>query len=319
MHALKKQLQHELLRFQANKETIETVFIGGGTPSTVDPTLYENIFKLLNPYLIQNAEITTEANPNSATKEWLQGMKNLGVNRISFGTQSFDREKLKILNRAHTPQMSIDAVNHAFEIGFKNISLDLIYATLGDTKELLANDIQTALSLPINHISAYALMIEEGTAFENRPQMSNEQLSLTKWIFEEIQKHGFIQYEISNFGTYQSLHNLGYWQYKDYIGAGAGAVGKQGLTRFYPQTDIETYINNPFNIREEVLTLEDKRLEQIFLGLRSITGINQKILNTEELKKAEILLNEQKLELKNNVLYNEDYLLADEIALFLTS
>ncbi|ADN09748.1 radical SAM family heme chaperone HemW [Sulfurimonas autotrophica] len=319
MQALKKQLQHELLRFQAKKETIETVFIGGGTPSTVNPKLYEDIFALLNPYLVHNAEITSEANPNSATKEWLEGMKKLGVNRISFGTQTFDKEKLKLLNRAHTPQISIDAVHNASQIGFKNISLDLIYATLGDTKELLASDLHVAMSLPINHISAYALMIEEGTAFENRPQMSSEQLSLTKWLFQKIQKYGFKQYEISNFGTYQSLHNLGYWKYKDYIGAGAGAVGKLGLMRFYPQTDIETYIDNPLKIQEEMLSQEDKRLEQIFLGLRSVVGINQDILNTQELKKAEILLDEQKLKLENNILYNEDYLLADEIALFLTS
>ncbi|WP_457748503.1 radical SAM family heme chaperone HemW [Sulfurimonas sp.] len=319
MQSLQKQLQHELCRFQAKKNTIETVFIGGGTPSTVAPDLYKDIFKLLHPYLIQNAEITSEANPNSATREWLKGMKKLGVNRISFGTQSFDKEKLKILNRAHTPQMSIDAVNNAAALGFKNISLDLIYATLGDTKELLTNDIQTALNLPINHISAYALMIEEGTAFENRPQMSKEQLDITKWIFQEIQKQGFQQYEISNFGSYKSLHNLGYWQYKDYIGAGAGAVGKLGLTRFYPQTDIEKYISNPLEIQKEHLSEEDKRLEQIFLGLRSSVGVAQNILNKSQIAQAKILLDEQKLKLKNNVLYNEDYLLADEIALFLTS
>jgi len=319
MQALEKQLQYELLRFQAKKNSIESIFIGGGTPSTVAPELYEMLFKLLNPYIIEGAEITSEANPNSATKKWLSGMKKLGVNRISFGTQSFDKEKLKILNRAHTPQMSIDAVNNASNLGFKNISLDLIYATLGDTKELLVKDIQTAFSLPINHISAYALMIEEGTAFENRPYMSNEQLSLTKWIFQEIQKYGFKQYEISNFGRYQSLHNLGYWQYKDYIGAGAGAVGKLGLNRFYPQKGIEKYIENPLDIVEECLSEEDKLMEQIFLGLRSSVGIHQSILNHAQMTKAKILLNEDKVTLKNNVLYNKDYLLSDEIALFLTS
>ena len=319
MSALKKQLVFELQRFQAKEKSIETIFIGGGTPSTVAPELYKDIFDLLSPYLVIDAEITSEANPNSATKEWLSGMRALGVDRISFGTQSFNKEKLKILNRAHTAQMSIDAVNNASQIGFKNISLDLIYATLGDTKELLKNDIQTAFSLPINHISAYALSIEEGTAFENRPQMSKEQLSLTKWIFQEIQEHGFTQYEISNFGTYQSLHNLGYWQYKDYIGAGAGAVGKRGHTRFYPQSDIEKYIKDPLFIEEENLHVEDQRLEKIFLGLRSCIGINKEVLNKEETKRASLLVDEKKLEDNNNILYNPDYLLADEIALFLTS
>ena len=319
MQALKKQLQHELTRFNATKDSIETVFIGGGTPSTISPKLYEDIFELLFPYLVHNAEITSEANPNSATKEWLEGMKKLGVNRISFGTQTFNKEKLKLLNRAHTPQMSIDAVNNAAEVGFKNISLDLIYATLGDTKEMLAYDIQTALNLPVNHLSAYALMIEEGTAFENRPQMSNEQLSLTKWIFQEVEKHGFKQYEISNFGSYRSAHNLGYWQYKDYIGAGAGAVGKLKHKRFYPQSAIEEYIHNPFDIREEILSEEDQKLEKIFLGLRSCVGVPQNILNDTQMTQAAILLDEKKLQLKNSILYNKDYLLADEIALFLTS
>jgi len=229
MRALKSQLQYELQRFKAVHNSIETLFIGGGTPSTIDPKLYEPIFSLLKPYLQNNIEITTEANPNSATREWLKGMKALGVNRISFGVQSFNEKKLKLLNRAHTPTMAIDAIKNADEIGFKNISLDLIYATLGDTKELLDNDLKTAFSLPINHLSAYALTIEEGTAFESKPQMSSEELSLTSWVFSSIEAHGFRQYEISNFGEYNSQHNLGYWHYKDYIGVGAGAVGAATL------------------------------------------------------------------------------------------
>ena len=201
MSALKTQLLFELERFRATEQTIETVFIGGGTPSTVSPELYKPIFKLLKPYLQKNIEITSEANPNSATIEWLSGMKELGVNRISFGVQSFNSEKLKLLNRAHTPDQAKNAVSNAAKIGFKNISLDLIYATLGDTKELLLHDIETAFNLPINHISAYALTIEEGTAFELKPQMSAEQLSLTTWIFDRIQNNGYPQYEISNFGS----------------------------------------------------------------------------------------------------------------------
>jgi len=319
MLALKVQLEHELQRFEAQKESIETVFIGGGTPSTVSPELYEPIFKLLAPYLQKEAEITSEANPNSATLTWLEGMQRLGVNRISFGVQSFNAEKLKILNRAHTPQMAIDAVNNAAKIGFKNISLDLIYATLGDTKELLQKDVQTAFTLPINHVSAYALTIEEGTAFENKKEMSSEQLELTSWLFGAIQKHGFKQYEISNFGTYQSAHNLGYWLYKDYMGVGAGAVGKLGMIRYYPNVVLESYIKNPLDIRSELLEEEDKKIEQIFLGFRSAIGVSKELLNVVELKNAMILVEEHKLELKNATFYNHDYLLADEIALFVSS
>jgi len=319
MLALEKQLRFELERFQAKNQDIETIFIGGGTPSTVSPELYEPIFSLLAPYLKPNIEITSEANPNSATLEWLKGMKRLGVNRISFGTQSFDKNKLKLLNRAHTSAQSKESVLNAHKVGFENISLDLIYATYGDTEELIENDINQALALPINHISAYALTIEEGTAFENKPQMSVEQLTMTQAIFDKIQNHGFTQYEISNFGTYKSSHNLGYWLYKDYMGVGSGAVGKLSQQRFYPTTNIEKYIQNPLDIEIERLSEDDQRIEKIFLGLRSCVGIKQSTLNANELKQAQLLLKEQKLSFKDKHFYNNNYLLADEIALFLSS
>ena len=125
MSALKTQLIHELERFGAKEKSIETVFLGGGTPSTVSPQLYKPIFDYIHPYLKDDIEITSEANPNSATLEWLSGMKELGVNRISFGVQSFDSTKLKLLNRAHTPDQAKNAVLNAAKIGYENISLDL--------------------------------------------------------------------------------------------------------------------------------------------------------------------------------------------------
>ncbi|MDB2562766.1 radical SAM family heme chaperone HemW, partial [Sulfurimonas sp.] len=262
MKALEVQLAYELQRFKTKEHSIESIFIGGGTPSTVEAKLYESIFKTLQPYLQDSIEITSEANPNSATREWLEGMKKLGVNRISFGVQSFNDQKLKTLNRAHSPQNALDAIKNAKSIGYKNISLDLIYATLGDTKELLEHDINTALSLPINHLSAYALTIEEGTPFEKKPHMAKETLELTSWIFSTLKNSGLTQYEISNFGTYQSTHNLGYWQYKDYIGLGSGAVGKLAYKRYYPTPNIENYIKNPLDIRVEELESEDLKIEQ---------------------------------------------------------
>jgi len=108
MKALHVQLQFELKRFDAKEHTIETLFIGGGTPSTIDPELYAPIFELLKPYLKKDAEVTTEANPNSASFEWLEGMKNLGVNRLSFGVQSFNEKKLKALNRSHSKKQAIE-------------------------------------------------------------------------------------------------------------------------------------------------------------------------------------------------------------------
>ncbi len=318
MYALSIQLEHELKRFNVNLNEIESIFIGGGTPSTVEPNLYKPIFTKIKPYLADDIEITSEANPNSATYEWLEGMYELGVNRISFGVQSFDKDKLKLLNRAHTKEQANEAIINASKVGFKNLSLDLIYATLGDTKELLKNDLETAFSLPINHLSAYALTIEEGTPFESKPHMSKETLKLTEWFFKEIKSFGFKQYEISNFGTYKSTHNLGYWQYKDYIGLGSGAVGKLDLERLYPTSNVEDYIKNPLDIKIEHLSAEDKKIESIFLGLRSCVGFDKEILNKNELEKAELLVDEKKLSYENGIFYNNDYLLADEIALFIS-
>ncbi len=319
MYALSKQLDYELKRFQAKKNTIETVFIGGGTPSTINPKLYKKIFTTLKPYLKENIEITSEANPNSATKEWLEEMFELGVNRISFGVQSFNDKKLKLLNRAHNSKTAIQAIKNASNTGFENISLDLIYAVQGDTKELLEHDIKTAFSLPINHISAYSLTIEEGTVFQKTPQMSQEKLEITSWLFESIKKHNFNQYEISNFGTYHSKHNIGYWQHKDYIGLGSGAVGFLHDRRFYPSSSLEKYIKNPLEISEELLSDEDIKIEKIFLGLRSFIGIDKNILSKKEQDKADILVDERKLTCKDNKYYNNEYLLSDELALFISA
>jgi len=319
MEALCINLEYELKRFHAQDNSIESVFIGGGTPSTISPKLYAKIFDIFGRYLQNNAEITIEANPNSATKEWLLGMYRLGANRISFGVQSFDTKKLKLLNRSHSPKMAADAIQNASEVGFCNISMDIIYGVHTDTKELLKNDLKTAFLLPINHLSAYSLTIEPDTPFAKTPQMADEKLKETKWLFNEIEARGFKQYEISNFGSYQSIHNLGYWQYKDYIGVGSGAVGKKANKRFYPQTSVEKYIKNPLEISQEELSKEDMAIEKIFLGFRSKIGVDADLLTKKELSRADILLKEGKLTLKNTTFYNTDYLLADEIALFLSS
>ncbi|OQX59696.1 MAG: coproporphyrinogen III oxidase [Helicobacteraceae bacterium 4484_230] len=270
MKALAKQLHYELERFGTAPKMIETMFIGGGTPSTVMPHLYAPLFEAVKPYLKDDAEVTSEANPNSATKEWLEGMKKLGVNRISFGVQSFDDRKLKRLGRAHNSHDARRALWHAKEAGLKHLSLDLIYGVENDTVKLLEHDLEEAFFLPVDHLSAYALTIEEDTPFASHPEVANEKLELTKWLFENIAHRGFKQYEISNFGTYRSLHNMGYWQYKNYIGLGSGAVGFKDDRRFYPDMHIESYIDNPLNIQTEILSKKAIKTEKIFLGLRHI-------------------------------------------------
>ncbi len=317
MKALHRQLSFELERFKAKEKSIKTLFIGGGTPSTVAPELYAPIFELLKPYLQENAEITTEANPNSASRTWLSGMKDLGVNRVSFGVQSFNEKKLKELNRAHTPKQAKESIFTAKDIGFEHLSLDLIYNYKDDTKELLLSDIEQAFELPIDHISAYELTIEDGTKFSSTPEVRQEDENLAFFVAEEITKRGFTHYEISNFGTYQSRHNKGYWELENYIGAGAGAVGFLKDTRYYPQTDIERYIHDPFNITEEHLTADELLTEKIFLGLRSCIGIEKSILSEVMVKKAQILCEENKLISDESHYYNSNFFLSDELALYI--
>ncbi|HSR74770.1 MAG TPA: radical SAM family heme chaperone HemW [Sulfurovum sp.] len=317
MKALHTQLSYELQRFNALPKSVETLFIGGGTPSTVQPELYAPIFELLKPYLQENAEITTEANPNSATRSWLKGMKELGVNRVSFGVQSFNAQKLKALNRAHNPQQAKNAILHAKELGFEHLSLDLIYNYQGDTKSLLLSDIQEAFSLPIDHISAYELTIEDGTKFSQTPEARQENETLAFFVTEEIEKRGFKAYEISNFGAYQSRHNKGYWQLKNYIGAGAGAVGFLNNKRFYPQKDIEAYLSNPLNIAQEPLTQDELLTEKIFLGLRSTIGIEKSLLPEKMIQKADHLVQAKKLRCDASHYYNDNFFLSDELALYI--
>jgi putative oxygen-independent coproporphyrinogen III oxidase len=316
MDALYRQLEHELQRFNPLPKSISSVFIGGGTPSTVEPELYQKTFSLLQPYLADNVEITTEANPNSATKPWLHGMKQLGCTRVSFGVQSFNDAKLKFLGREHNASQAREAVMRAKDIGFAHISVDLIYATKVDTKELLQNDLDSAFSLPIDHISAYALTIEENTLFETYPQAAKERFELTEFFINAIKKEGFEQYEISNFGRYRCSHNIGYWQLQDYIGVGSGAVGMLKDKRFYPNTDIDAYIKEPLEITVEALNEEDIQTEKLLLGLRSCVGIDIDALSSAERKQLEVLIHEDKLLRIKGKAYNPNFLLSDEIALF---
>lgn len=316
MQALMQQLKHDIDFYQVTEGSIETLFIGGGTPSTIEPALYQELFSFIHPYLHVNAEITSEANPNSATYEWIEGMKQLGVNRLSFGVQSFNNEKLKLLGRAHNATMAIDAIKNAHTLGFNDISLDLIYGVAGDTLKLLQDDLSQALSLPINHLSAYALTIEENTLFEKKPHMSHEQLPHTKEIFHTIIAAGLKQYEISNFGK-PSEHNRGYWLYKEYLGVGCGAIGRIGENRLYTQKDIDKYLQDPLQIEKEPLSSEDIMTEKLFLGLRSNVGFDSNLLSKSEKKQADILVKEEKLYCIHNRYYNSDYLLSDELALFI--
>ena len=317
MKSLTNSLKWHLEHFNVGFKSIESIFIGGGTPSVVDAKYYKELFELLHPYKKENIEITTEANPNSATLNWLEGMKNLGVNRVSFGVQSFNENKLKALNRAHSKKDAINAINYAKRVGINNISIDLIYDFLGDSKELIKADLDLAFSLPINHISTYELTIERGTNFYKRPEVKSNNETLGFFVRDEIVNRGFDWYEVSNYGVYKSRHNLGYWQYKNYLGIGAGAVGFINNTRYYPHTNIELFIKEPNYFKKEILSAKDMLTEKIFLGLRSIVGINSDLLTKDMKNRADVLVNEGKLEFKNNRYFNKDFFLSDELALFI--
>ena len=318
MLASLEQLSFELERFNPQKKSIHSLFIGGGTPSTISPKLFAPLFKRIKPFLSDDAEITSEANPNSATTEWIQGMKALGVNRLSFGVQSFDETKLKFLGRAHSAKSAQKAIENAFKEGIKHISLDLIYGTALDTQQLLANDLNIASKLPIDHLSAYALTIEEHTPFFHRNNVANTSEALAKTFVQNIINKGFLQYEISNFGSYQSVHNKGYWEHQNYLGIGSGAVGFLNRERFYPSKTIETYLQKPLHVEIENLSLEDLHVEKIFLGLRSCIGIDLALFSPKERANVDLLIRENKLTCKGESIYNNDYFLSDEIALYIT-
>jgi len=318
MKALDKQLQNELVKYN---KPIETIFIGGGTPSTIEASQYMKILDRVRHHLVDDCEITIEANPNSASLQWLEEIFALGINRISFGVQSFDDEKLKFLGRNHSKNQAIEAINNAKKVGFQNINCDIIYDTSLDTKELLENDLEIIRSLPINHISAYSLTIEEGTKFFDKSNVQIENEELARFLFGEFQKLGFSQYEISNFALNQearSKHNLGYWQYKEYLGVGSGAVGCINNERLYSQKDVQKYIQNPLEYESiEKLTKNDILIEKILLGLRSIVGVDTNVLSSESKKRVKILLDTEKIEQYKDRIYAKDFMLADELSLYL--
>ncbi len=317
MEAVVRQLRHDLEAFQIPPKALRSLFIGGGTPSTVSPALYAPFFETLAPYLNDGAEITAEANPNSATKGWLEGMRALGVNRISFGVQSFFDDKLRLLGRAHRAEEALNAVERADAAGFSRLSLDLIYATALDTPERIEAEVRQALSLPIEHLSAYELTIEENTPFAATPEVRRESVAQARLIEALTAQKGWRHYEVSNFGRAPCRHNLGYWEYRPYLGIGCGAVGRVGRSRYYPRTDPERYVQDPLARHVETLDEEEIFEERLFLGLRSDVGVPQELLSPRQRERCDLLVKEKKLVERAGRYRNPDFLLADEIALFI--
>lgn len=296
-----------------NLSNIESIYIGGGTPNTLQPNEYEDIFKLL-PSVIES---TIELNPNASNIDILNEFKALGINRFSIGIQSFRDEKLKLLERIHDTKTAIRFIENAVKCDVK-VSIDLIYDTKLDSKDSLKYELGLASSLGIGHISCYALSIDKDSRFYVKHKNPTRESSLCYELKEILDNLGFYQYEVSNYAkTHKSEHNLGYWAYKDYIGVGLGAVGKIGNKRYYKQNDFKNYITNPAFVDIELLNKNDMRLEQIFLGARSEIGIKEELITNK--KRLKILLDEKKCHIKNGRIFINNYFLADEIALWLDS
>ncbi len=268
---------------------VQTVFIGGGTPSVVDAGWMVRVMKVLQDHydLAVNPEITIEVNPGTVDRDKLQIYRKAGINRLSIGLQSASDEELRNLGRIHTLEQFTKTYNEALEAGFTNINVDVMSALPGQTVESYRQTLDMLMGLcpKPNHISAYSLIIEEGTPFydlwkqENLalPDEDSERL-MYALTGEILGANGYHRYEISNYALngYECRHNCGYWQRKEYLGFGIGAASFMKQCRFRNGQSLEEYIRQPLLCREEFqqLSVEEQMEEFMFLGLRMTEGVS---------------------------------------------
>lgn len=286
---------------------IQSIYFGGGTPSQLQIKEIAILLDSINKHydIDTNAEITLEANPDDVTPDFAHNLRNLGFNRVSLGVQSFNDRILKMLNRRHDAATAQDAVHTLQQAGLDNISIDLIYGLPTQLLQDFSSDLQKAFSLPIKHLSTYALSIEQGTLLQRKIQ-SNELAETDEDTFiaeyeimmQQAHAHGFEHYEISNFALpgFESRHNSGYWNNTPYLGIGPGAHSFNGTDeRQYNEPNLGKYISAagfpPHTI--ENLTLSDQFDEQVFTSLRTHKGLSLKNLEKrfgeawlEDLKRA---------------------------------
>lgn len=270
---------------------IETIYFGGGTPSILNYKELEYLFTIIKEHynMSETKEITFEANPDDLSVEYLHFLKNqTPVNRLSVGIQSFIDEDIKFMNRNHNADEAIQSIRSAQDIGFNNITIDLIYGAQTTTHERWMYTLEKAISLGIPHISSYALTVEPKTAFEAQirknklPPIDEEKQAIQfEMLRNKLIEHKYIQYEFSNFGkeTFFSQHNTSYWKNKPYLGIGPSAHSYNGKDiRCWNVSHNIKYLkaieNNILNHEEEVISEKDRFNEKIMLGLRTLWGIN---------------------------------------------
>lgn len=283
---------------------ISSIFIGGGTPSIIAPEFYEKMFNVLKEHfeISKDCEITLELNPGTANSEFLKGYNNLGINRISIGAQSFDEKILEILGRKHSIEETIEAIEKTKEAGFSNFNLDFIFSVPGMNRDLWRESIYKALEFNPKHISAYSLIIEPNTPFEQIYKDKNKLPSddLASEFYLELcsilKKSGFIHYEVSNFAKpgFESKHNFNYWLGKEYFAFGVGAHRYLNGMRSANSRDLETYISNP-NIETIVDYKIDYNFEKIMLNSRLNSGLDIELIQkitTKDDKHIKNMLNQ---------------------------
>lgn len=316
--ALSKEIQMRKSEFE--NDTIETIYFGGGTPSRLpiaDLRLQlDTIYK--NYKVVPKPEITLEANPDDLSKDFLIELSKIGINRLSIGIQSFFEDDLQLMNRAHNAAEAKKCLEEATKY-FDNISLDLIYGIPKMRNEKWKQNIETALSFGIPHISSYALTVEPKTALSKliqtgkidkpKDEVAEEHFQI---LVETLEANGFIHYELSNFGksTYFSQNNSAYWLGKKYLGIGPSAHSYDGISRSWNVSNNSIYLKslteNMLPNEIEILTQTDRYNEYIMTGLRTIWGVSlERIFDEFGTEYLNYLQNQARKFLEDNLLYIE--------------
>ena len=306
-------------------ETIDTIYLGGGTPSQLEKQDFVNIFNTIyeNYKVNPEAEITIEANPDDLTEEYVKMLSTLPFNRLSMGIQTFNDDILALLKRRHNAQQAIDAFRRCRNAGFLNISIDLMYGLPGESMETWNRDLETAISLAPEHISAYHLIYEEETILyrlreENKITEADEDFSnaLFETLISRLKENGYVHYEISNFCRpgMHSRHNSSYWTGIKYLGCGPSAHSYDGHSRQWNISSLEKYIdgiNNGLNISEiEELDLYTRYNDFVITTIRTAWGMPLDKLKAEYgnalydycLKMVSPHISQGTLEIKDNTL-----------------
>jgi oxygen-independent coproporphyrinogen-3 oxidase len=300
-------------KLAVGEATVPTIFFGGGTPSLMEPTdIARVITKIKNSFkLSEDCEITLETNPDTVDKQKLTAFKSAGINRISIGMQSAVPHVLSTLDRTHNPQNLPQVTQWASEVGFKDISVDLIYGTPGESLADWQLSIDAALALPINHISAYALIVEDGTKLANaikRGEIENvdDDLMAEKYLLADqaFTAAGFTWYELSNWSKSggQSEHNIAYWMNKNWWGVGPGAHSHLNGLRWWNVKHPNLYKskisgNESPKLDQEMLEPMQIESERLMLSIRLPSGISKDSLSSEQVKTLEPYLDSGALDL----------------------